>query len=75
MESSTISFFMREAFIENIAKMRTRPGYIYDLSYLFDREEDVYMDVCHVWENGNRIIAKEIKQIILPIIDAGKRNT
>ena len=75
MESSTISFFMREAFRDYMAKMRTRPGYIYDLSYLFDREEDVYMDVCHVWENGNRIIAKEIKQIILPIIDAGKRNT
>ncbi len=37
--------------------------YIYDLSHIFD-EEDVYIDLCHVFENGNQIIADEIYKII-----------
>lgn len=37
--------------------------YMYDLSGIFD-DDDVYMDICHVYENGNRIIAKNIYEII-----------
>lgn len=33
--------------------------YIYDLSHIFD-DEEVYLDQCHVFENGNQIIASEI---------------
>lgn len=44
-------------------------GYIYDLSHIFDEESDIYMDSCHVWEKGNKIIAKEIAKVILPEIE------
>lgn len=43
----------------------TLPDCVYDLSHIFDGEEDVYMDSCHVWEKGNRIIAEEIMKVIL----------
>lgn len=41
--------------------------YIYDLTHIFD-EEDVYMDNCHVYENGNKIIAQEIYKVIKGMI-------
>lgn len=44
------------------------PEYIHDLSHIFDGK-DVYMDLCHVWEEGNRIIAREIKKIIFPELE------
>ena len=37
--------------------------YIYDLSHIFDKK-NVYMDFCHVFENGNKIIADEIYRVI-----------
>lgn len=37
--------------------------YIYDLSHIFD-DKDVYMDHCHVYENGNKVIADEIYAIV-----------
>ncbi len=37
--------------------------YIHDLSHIFD-EADVYMDHCHVFEDGNKIIAEEIYKVI-----------
>lgn len=41
----------------------SRHDYIYDLSHIFD-DKDVYMDHCHVFENGNEIIADEIYKVI-----------
>lgn len=38
--------------------------YIYDLSDIFDDVSDVYMDICHVYEKGNDIIAGSIYNII-----------
>lgn len=38
-------------------------GYIYDLTDIFD-DEDVYMDIIHVYEKGNEIIAEHIWNII-----------
>lgn len=38
--------------------------YIYDLSDIFDNETDIYMEDCHVYEKGNRIIADSIYEII-----------
>lgn len=35
-------------------------AYICDLSDLFDLYDDVYMDICHVREDANRVIAEEI---------------
>lgn len=37
---------------------------IYDLSHIFDADSDIYMDDCHVYEKGNRIIAEYIYKII-----------
>lgn len=41
----------------------SRNGFVTDLSNIFD-EVDVYMDCCHVYENGNRIIAEKIYNTI-----------
>ena len=38
-------------------------SYIYDLTSIFD-DEDVYMDICHVYEDGNRIVADAIWNVI-----------
>lgn len=38
-------------------------GYIHDLTNIFD-DEDVYMDIIHVYEKGNEIIASRIWNII-----------
>ena len=38
-------------------------GYIYDLTDIFD-DEDVYMDIIHVYEKGNEIIASHIWNVI-----------
>ena len=40
---------------------------IYDLSHIFDAESDIYMDDCHVYEKGNKIIADYIYEIIKKI--------
>lgn len=55
--------------LRSFMKKQDMPDYMYDLSHIFDGEEGVYMDPCHVWEKGNRIIAREIKKIILPALD------
>lgn len=38
--------------------------YIYDLSHIFDHEDGIYMDDCHVYERGNKIIANSIYEVI-----------
>lgn len=38
--------------------------YIYDLSDIFDNETDIYMEDCHVYEKGNRIIAESVYKTI-----------
>ncbi len=67
-EATIVELYVKEAFRTQISQLSSRPKYMYDLSSIFDEEEDVYMDICHVWEKGNRIIASEIKKIILPAI-------
>lgn len=37
---------------------------LYDLSHIFDSESDVYMDDCHVYEKGNKMIADYVYEII-----------
>lgn len=56
--------FYKESFRQRMTQLSDSVEYIYDLSHIFDGEDDVYMDVCHVWEEGNRIIAKEIENVI-----------
>lgn len=66
LPGNQVENYATNAFGKKLANLAEIPDYIYDLSHIFDGEEDVYMDVIHAWEKGNRIIAKEIKKIILP---------
>lgn len=58
------SDMIKASFNDSFDEMPDKPDYIYDLSHIFDGESDIYMDVCHVWEKGNRIIARRVKEII-----------
>ena len=69
MMSSKAANRIEESFRNYMRQMDNIPDYMYDLSYIFDNETDIYMDECHVWEKGNHIIAQEIKKIILPAIE------
>lgn len=67
MYNPEIVNLMNGSFRKRMNQIRDKqPDYMHDLSHIFDDEKDVYMDQCHVWEKGNRIIAREITQIILP---------
>lgn len=58
---------MGKEFRRKIQDVVESHSYICDLSYLFDNYDDVYMDICHVRESANRIIATEIlKRIEIP---------
>lgn len=50
-------------YFRKMAESITEPWF-YDLSDLFDNESRIYMDYCHVYEKGNKIIAKKIFEII-----------
>lgn len=48
-----------------------------DLTHIFDGLEDIYIDICHVSEQGNQIIAQEIFNVIvkdLTHLTNGERN-
>lgn len=60
--------FNEELFDQDLIQTLNKTDYMYDLSHIFDGESDIYMDMWHVWEKGNRIIAKEIKKIIAPYL-------
>lgn len=64
--SLTMVKLINGSFRKRICQMAQLPGYIHDLSHIFDNVSDVYKDYCHVWEKGNQIIASEITKTILP---------
>lgn len=51
---------MGKEFRNKIGSIIETHSYIYDLSDIFDNHQDVYMDICHVREGANEIIATEI---------------
>lgn len=53
-------------------KVEQTYDYLYDLSHIFDDIDGVYIDLCHVYEKGNRIIASEIYSRISGKIDTWK---
>lgn len=57
-------------FRESFASLSDKQEYLVDLSDIFDDTYNIYMDICHVTEKGNKIIADKIYQIIEPIIYA-----
>ena len=56
-----------EQFREQASDICHSHKYIFDLSHVFDTE-DVYMDHCHIFEAGNRIIADEIYKVVCEVI-------
>lgn len=46
------------------SKMGKEYSFIYDLSSLFDEIHDIYMDICHVREKGNKVIADAIYEVV-----------
>lgn len=63
MPGLVLDTMLTKSFRNHMEHRNNIPKYIHDLSHIFDKK-DVYMDLCHVWEDGNKIIAKEIKKII-----------
>lgn len=66
--SEQIEYQVNKSFRKYIEKMSQLPSYIHDLSDIFDDIPDIYLDICHVCEEGNRIIAQEIGKVILPVL-------
>ncbi len=48
------------AFAEKVSESIRGYDYIYDLTSIFDEKKDVYYDICHYTDNGNRIVAESI---------------
>ena len=46
--------------------------YIYDFSRIFENHEGVYFDASHVYERGNKIIAKKIYERLITILKERK---
>lgn len=55
-----------ELFLTNVKELlkEQKVNYIHDISDLFDKNESVYIDGCHVTEEGNRMIADRIFETI-----------
>ncbi len=49
-------------------------SWLHDMTDIFDGNEKVYFDNCHVYEGGNRIIARHIMKIILDSIQREERD-
>lgn len=49
-------------FRDKAEKITNSHSYIYNLTHIFD--DDVYVDIAHVYDNGNEIIADHIWNII-----------
>ena len=48
--------------------------WLINISHIFDNDKTVYMDGCHVYERGNRIIAKCMLPDIMKAFKAAKKN-
>lgn len=52
----------------------TKREWLIDFTHIFEGKENVYFDLCHVYEQGNRIIVKNMMPYILTMIkEAGQR--
>ena len=38
--------------------IQVKPDCMEDVTCLFDNESDIYLDICHVTEHGNEVIAQ-----------------
>lgn len=67
-QSDQIDFQVNKSFRKYMKRVTQVPDFMYDLSHIFDDKTDIYMDICHVCELGNRIIAQEIAKVIMPVL-------
>ena len=51
-------------FFDNVKKLWNQE-YMSDVTKIFDLYDDVYMDICHVTEKGNSIIAEVMYEFLL----------
>lgn len=49
-----------EQFFKEYKEDDSKLDFIYDFTDIFNAEEEIYIDNCHVYEKGNRIIAEKI---------------
>lgn len=54
---------------EKVREMIKEYPYIKDITNIFDGEHDIYWDTCHVYEKGNRYIAKRVYDDVEALID------
>lgn len=47
-------------FYDEAKRLIASQSFIHDFTSIFEGEEDVFFDVCHTYEKGNRIIAKKM---------------
>ena len=52
-------------------KVKDNYGFLFDLSDIFDYRDDIYLDICHVFEEGNRIVADKIYEVIKDSVVSG----
>lgn len=51
-------------FYSTVHKYMSDFSWMYDFTHLFDNNDKVFIDACHVYEEGNRIIAQEICKVL-----------
>lgn len=68
MPGGRVDFWVSDYFRGDLESGEDIPEYLYDFTSIFDDVDNVYMDVCHVNEKGNRIIANRVKEIIYDTI-------
>lgn len=57
--------------IRNMMEM-TKREWLIDFTHIFEGKENVYFDLCHVYEQGNKIIVKNMMPYILAIMKDAK---
>ncbi|MBQ9359819.1 MAG: hypothetical protein IJT96_02145 [Lachnospiraceae bacterium] len=53
-----------EDFHDQYKKVRTEYPYMYDFTDIFEQEEDIFHDTCHVSEKGNEMIAGRVYELL-----------
>lgn len=52
-------------FYDKYLAKRSAYSYLHDFTHILDGHDDVFEDICHVSEDGNRIIAENIFALLM----------
>ena len=61
-------------FSDSIKKWADKYEWLHDFTHLFDEYDNVYIDKCHVNENGNKIIAQQVWKLLYRTLDSMGNN-